>query len=177
MSGKNYEVGKRREGLVHVGVVGGTISGNDWSSWKRAKHLPRPFSSGQTERRGRRGTAKHPNVACVATRRRHVATAPTPVEDRWISWMSMMPSWVSLFLPKVKLTLSFYRFYSYWRHWNVQCRYIIFIINYYLVGVVVNKKIYHKTLKSFISPSWNNRIYTLFRIILDKSLWYTIIFI
>lgn len=39
-------------------VAGGTISGNDWSSWKRAKHPPRPFSSGQTERRDRRGVRR-----------------------------------------------------------------------------------------------------------------------
>lgn len=49
---------------INSALAGGTISGNDWSSWKRAKHPPRPFSSGQTERRGRRDAERR-----VASRR------------------------------------------------------------------------------------------------------------
>lgn len=49
-------------------VAGGTISGNDWSSWKRAKHPPRPFSSGQTERRDRRGVRRDAERRVVSHR-------------------------------------------------------------------------------------------------------------
>jgi len=69
-------------GLVHA-VAGGTISGNDWLSWKRAKHLPRPFSSGQTERRDRRRRASRRGASrrWPATRRRRQQDQYRPRES------------------------------------------------------------------------------------------------